>query len=204
MADLANIFDRAPITGPSEWPDLMIDLETMGVPPYAPIVAIGAAFFNIRRRAIGPTYHQAINLATAVRDGGVIDCGTVMWWLQQSEEARNAICYSAHDNRKVLAEFAEWIAMYCRHIDVRPWGNGSSFDLTILGGAYDRIGMKRPWRFNNERDFRTVRNIYPKVVYDPSEKTGTAHRADEDAIFQIEHLFKIKDVYGRDVSPQAA
>jgi hypothetical protein len=181
--------------------DLMIDLETMGVPPCAPVVSIGAAFFSISREEIGPTYHQAINLATAVRDGGVLDCGTIMWWLQQDQEARNAICHSAHDNQVVLREFAAWISQTCRHMDVRPWGNGSSFDLTILGGAYDRIGMKRPWKFNNERDFRTVRNMFPKVVYDVTEKSGQAHNARDDAIFQAQHLFKINRAYGRNVSP---
>jgi hypothetical protein len=188
----------------TDFHDLMIDLETMGVPPSAPIVSIGAAFFNIRHEKIGPTYHQAINLATAVRDGGVLDCGTIMWWLQQGDEARNAICFSAHDNRVVLREFSEWIAITCRHLDVIPWGNGSTFDLTILGSAYDRIGMKRPWRFHNERDFRTVRNLYPNVVYDVADKGGTAHNARDDAIFQAEHLFKIKRQYGRNVSPEAA
>ena len=38
-----------------------------------------------------------------------------------------------------------------------------------------------------------MRNIYPHVEYDPGEKGAGAHNALTDAIFQAEHLFKIKN-----------
>lgn len=34
---------------------------------------------------------------------------------------------------------------------------------------------------------------YPQVVYDPEQKGKDAHNALSDAIFQSEHLFKIKN-----------
>ena len=43
------------------------------------------------------------------------------------------------------------------------------------------------------RCFRTVQNQYPQVVYDPSEKGEGAHNALTDAVFQVNHLFKIKN-----------
>lgn len=173
--------------------DLMIDVECAGLPPTGALLSIGAVFFDIATRTKGRTFLRTVHLATSVRDGGTIDPSTFVWWLGQSEEARNGVRFGGQDVRKVLQDFADWIAETCRHEDVRPWGNSNAFDLTIVGGAYDRAGMKKPWYWTNERDFRTVRNLYPGVEYDPSKKGDGAHNALADAAFQVDHLFAIAD-----------
>ena len=173
--------------------DLMIDTETMGLPPTGALVSIGAVFFDLEARTLGPTFSRTINLATSVRDGGTFTPGTVMFWLGQSDEARKAIRFGGIDIRNALQDFTDFIAEHSRVEDVRPWGNSSGFDLTIVGGAYQRAGMKAPWHFSRERCFRTVRNMFPTIIYDPGEKGDGNHNALADAIFQVEHLFKIKD-----------
>lgn len=175
------------------WFDLMCDLETMGLPPDGAIVSIGACFFDMETCTIGPTFNRVINLATAVRDGGTMNPATIMWWLGQSDSARKAILYSTEDIRVVLTDFTAFIAEHSRVQDVRPWGNSNSFDLTLLNGAYMRAGMKTPWSPFRERDFRTVRNMYPSVEYNTDAKGDCAHNALEDAIFQAKHLFAIKN-----------
>ena len=173
--------------------DLMCDIETAGLPPSGALMSIGACFFDTHTETIGPTFQRTIHLATATRDGGVIDAGTFLFWLGQPEKARNAVRFGGQDIRVVLADFAAWIAETCPHKDVRPWANAPTFDLTILSGAYQRAGLTRPWHYLQERDFRTVRNMYPAVVYDPKEKGDDAHEALADAVFQAQHLFKIKN-----------
>ncbi|EIH4860939.1 3'-5' exoribonuclease, partial [Escherichia coli] len=49
---------------------LMIDLETMGKNPDAPIISIGAIFFDPQTGEMGPEFSKTIDLETA---GGVID-----------------------------------------------------------------------------------------------------------------------------------
>lgn len=71
---------------------LMIDLETMGTKPNAPVVAIGAVFFDPLSGELGPEYYTAVNLASAMEQGAVPDGDTIIWWLKQSPEARSAIC----------------------------------------------------------------------------------------------------------------
>lgn len=175
------------------WNDLMIDLETMGTSPTAAVLSIGACFFDTEKCQIGPTFLRTVNLATAVRDGGVIEPATVIWWLGQSQEARDGVRFSGIDIRTALQEFSDYVAENCRTQDVRPWGNSNSFDLTILRGAFERAGMKAPWYWSNERDFRTVRNMYPQIEYNPDDKGSGAHNALADSIFQAKHLFKIKN-----------
>jgi exodeoxyribonuclease VIII len=172
--------------------DLMIDLETLGLPPNGALVSIGACFFDLATEQIGPTFERTIHLATGVRDGGVIDPSTVIFWLGQPDKARDAIRFGGQDIGLVLLDFSDWIAEHCRHEDVRPWFNSPAFDGTIIGTAYDRIHLKRPWHFSRERDFRTVRAMYPSVEYDPSQKGDDAHTALADAKFQVQHLLKIK------------
>ena len=176
-----------------QWIDLMCDLETMGFPPDGAIVSVGACFFDLDRCVIGPTFKKNIHLATAVRDGGVIDPSIVMWWLRQGDEARMSILNDTYDVRQVLHEFSDWIAAHSSHKDVRIYGNGAAFDLTLLNSAYRRTGAATPWFFGKERCYRTIRNLYPQVEYKPDEKGTGAHNALTDAIFQAEHLFKIKN-----------
>ena len=173
--------------------DAMMDVECMGMPPTGALIGIGCCFFDLDTETIGPTFYRSINLATSVREGGTIDPATVMFWLTQSDAARNAVRYNTQDIRKVLGDFSDWIAETCRHEDVRMYGNSSGFDCTLVDGAYKRMGMKAPWHFSRERCFRTVRNLYPSVKYDPAEKGDNAHNALADAVFQAEHLFRIKN-----------
>lgn len=66
---------------------LMIDLETMGNKPTAPIVAIGAVFFDPTSSELGAEFYVAVNLASAMEQGAKPDGDTILWWLKQSAEA---------------------------------------------------------------------------------------------------------------------
>ncbi|EHW5201166.1 3'-5' exoribonuclease, partial [Escherichia coli] len=59
---------------------LMIDLKTMGKNPDAPIISIGAIFFDPQTGDMGPEFSKTIDLETA---GGVIDRDTIKRWLKQ-------------------------------------------------------------------------------------------------------------------------
>ncbi|EHK6294447.1 3'-5' exoribonuclease, partial [Escherichia coli] len=65
---------------------LMIDLKTMGKNPDAPIISIGAIFFDPQTGDMGPEFSKTIDLETA---GGVIDRDTIKRWLKQSREAQS-------------------------------------------------------------------------------------------------------------------
>lgn len=173
--------------------DLMVDIETMDNKPTAALLSIGAVFFDLHACTLGPTFNRTINLVSSVAHGGTMSAGTVLWWLRQSSEAQKAVAYNGEPLELVLGDFSDWIAQTCRHEDVRPWGNSARFDMGILGSAYDRLDVPRPWVHWNERCFRTVRNLYPQVEYNVEDKSGTAHNALDDAIFQANHMFKIKN-----------
>jgi len=70
---------------------IMIDLETMGTRPDAPIIAIGAVSFDVDTDWVWRTFYVNIDLQSAVSAGAKIDPSTVMWWMKQSDEARRLL-----------------------------------------------------------------------------------------------------------------
>jgi len=87
--------------------DVMLDLETMGNGPRAAIVAIGAVEFDPETGTVGERFYQAVDLATAVSMGGEMDASTVLWWMQQGDEARAAFAKGGAHLSKALHEFIE-------------------------------------------------------------------------------------------------
>ncbi|EIC2794149.1 3'-5' exoribonuclease, partial [Escherichia coli] len=132
---------------------LMIDLETMGKNPDAPIISIGAIFFDPQTGDMGPEFSKTIVLETA---GGVIDRDTIKWWLKQSREAQSAIMTDEIPLDDALLQLREFIDENSGEFFVQVWGNGANFDNTILRRSYERQGIPCPWRYYNDRDVRTI------------------------------------------------
>ncbi|HAH4441796.1 TPA: 3'-5' exoribonuclease, partial [Escherichia coli] len=127
---------------------LMIDLETMGKNPDAPIISIGAIFFDPQTGDMGPEFSKTIDLETA---GGVIDRDTIKWWLKQSREAQSAIMTDEIPLDDALLQLREFIDENSGEFFVQVWGNGANFDNTILRRSYERQGIPCPWRYYNDR-----------------------------------------------------
>ncbi|WP_250663324.1 3'-5' exonuclease, partial [Escherichia coli] len=70
---------------------LMVDLETMGNGPYAPVISIGAVFFDPNTGETGEEFSVNISLESSMRYRARPDASTILWWLEQSEEARKSL-----------------------------------------------------------------------------------------------------------------
>ena len=167
--------------------NVMIDLETMGNKPNAPIIAIGAVFVDMTTGELGKEFYSEVNLESSVAAGCEMDTSTVLWWLKQSDDARAK--FANNDNAphllSVLLEFAEFMGR-----GAQPWGNGAGFDLGILANSYRNLGMEPPWMFWSERDVRTIveldRNNHKKMPF-----TGIPHYALDDAKHQVKYVSAI-------------
>jgi len=173
--------------------DLSLDLETMGSEPGSAVVGIGACFFDTQTSAIGDSFYVAINLATAVRAGLKMDASTVMWWMGQSDAARNAIRFNTYDIGVALDMFSAFTSMRCQPNDMRVWARGPSFDCTVLGAAYRATGRDTPWRYWNERCHRTLTARNPSI--EEPTREGEHHNAMDDAIHQARWLIKIAEAH---------
>ncbi|NLS32562.1 exonuclease [Escherichia coli] len=170
---------------------LMIDLETMGKNPDAPIISIGAIFFDPQTGDMGPEFSKTIDLETA---GGVIDRDTIKWWLKQSREAQSAIMTDEIPLDDALLQLREFIDENSGEFFVQVWGNGANFDNTILRRSYERQGIPCPWRYYNDRDVRTIVELGKAIDFDartaiPFE--GERHNALDDARYQAKYVSAI-------------
>ncbi|MGS5575976.1 3'-5' exoribonuclease domain-containing protein [Escherichia coli] len=170
---------------------LMIDLETMGKNPDAPIISIGAIFFDPQTGDVGPEFSKTIDLETA---GGVIDRDTIKWWLKQSREAQSAIMTDEIPLDDALLQLREFIDENSGEFFVQVWGNGANFDNTILRRSYERQGIPCPWRYYNDRDVRTIVELGKAIDFDartaiPFE--GERHNALDDARYQAKYVSAI-------------
>jgi exodeoxyribonuclease VIII len=170
--------------------DVMIDLETMSTRPNAAIVAIGAVEFDIKSLSTGRAFYRVVDLDSSIRSGGEVDADTILWWLRQSEPARLALLQDTEHISTVLVAFSTWIRESGLESDaIRVWGNGSDFDNVILASAYRRWNITLPWKFFNNRCFRTFKSIHHDIK---TERVGTAHNALDDAMHQARHLLAIE------------
>ncbi|WP_044706034.1 exonuclease [Escherichia coli] len=173
------------------WHHLMIDLETMGKNPDAPINALAGKFFDPATGEMGPEFSKTIDLETA---GGVIDRDTIKWWLKQSREAQSAILTDEIPLDDALLQLREFIDENSGEFFVQVWGNGANFDNVILRRSYERQEIPCPWRYTNDRDVRTIIALGLVMDFDARSVItfeGERHNALHDARYQAKYVSAI-------------
>lgn len=161
----------------------MLDLETLGNKPSSVIVAIGAV--KLKDGVITDRFYKRVDAASCVQAGLRVDVDTVMWWLKQESAARLEITKPGEPLQVALMGFSEWLGC----TDAEVWGNGAAFDNVLLADAYDACAIPRPWKFWNDRCYRTMKSLFPQV---PMQRSGTHHNALHDAETQAVHLRAIR------------
>jgi len=161
---------------------IMLDLETMGNGSSAAIIAIGAVRFD-EEKTFDPM-GCVVDLQSSVEAGLVIDPSTVLWWMQQGEQARGQFNRKGVALAEALDLFSAWLGD-----EAQVWGNGVDFDNVILSNAYRQCQRQQPWPYWGNRCYRTLKNLYPQIKMEPRE--GTYHCATDDAENQARHLIRI-------------
>lgn len=176
---------------------LMVDLETMGSGPDAPIVSIGAVYFDPSTGNTGAEFYQVVSLESSMSFGMKPDASTIQWWLKQSSEARSAIlvdeALGLRETLELLADFIAENAANGSHT-VQLWGNGCSFDNVILRRAYALTETPFSVPFWNDRDVRTMVELGKSVGINPRYDIpfeGDMHNALSDARHQVKYVSAI-------------
>lgn len=161
---------------------LMVDLETMDTAPSAAIVGLGACIFDPRSDTIADSYGCTISLEDNIKNKRTMSAGTVLWWLQQSQAARDALVTDPVSLRNALIGLRNLCE---KHQPTRFWANDPDFDYVILGNAYESLDFIVPWKFWATRSVRTIKELaHPNGDFPDFIGEGTAHNAMDDAIKQ--------------------
>lgn len=161
---------------------VMLDLETFGTKPGSAIVSIGAVKFNDNE--ILDSFYERVDINSCITWGMTVDMSTILWWMGQPDEPRKEIIQAGKPIGEVLFLFSRFV----NDENAEIWGNGSNFDNVLLSEAYRLNRITRPWGYQGDRCYRTLKNLYKDIKVD---REGTLHNALEDAKYQAKHLMKI-------------
>lgn len=186
---------------------ISIDLETLKARYDAAILSIGAAVIDLDTGTLGETFYREITLDSAMKAGGV-SADTLSWWLNQSEKARRVFA-SGPKKKLLVVALDELRTFVLRYPKATIWGNGASFDISILEYAYDHgtVGMSEPWSYWSIRDMRTIVDV-ANIDKKDYPSTGTHHNALDDAVFQAQVISaawrKVRGALGLLPEPKAS
>lgn len=169
---------------------IIVDLETLSTRPNSCIVSIGAVAFTIKD-GITEEFFINVDAASSKKFGLHIDPDTIDWWKKQSPEAIKSWQTNPVSLDTALNSFCTFYGPKSCPI----WGNGSSFDITIMESALYAIGWgddkgkgnHLPWKFWDIYDLRTLTNLFGVKV----AKTQTNHNALHDALAEANTLLGI-------------
>ena len=166
----------------------MVDMETLGQIPLAAVFSIGGVFFHPSKRQLYSEFYMLINPQSCIDLGMISQQDTLDWWEKQSPEARKELDRSFSEGQDIkfaIGEYFKYLKDGSRNFggvnEIRMMSNGADFDLPILTVAAHLTGQTLPWKFWNNRCFRTLKNM--KKVPEP-KRDGVFHNALDDAIHQ--------------------
>lgn len=171
--------------------DVSLDLETLGTKPGSVITQIGACAFNADEpwwdsdTLLTQTYMSQqifIDPNDCAKFGMQVEWDTIKWWMEQSEEARKALCTAVGvvGLFDALQDLTSFIRLHCRD-DFRVWGYGANFDVVLLEDAFKRINRQPPWGY---RQVMCGRTLVRQVEGYPRPAPRVAHIAEADAVAQ--------------------
>ena len=169
---------------------VVVDIETLGTIPGAPIVQIAAVAF-----ALGASedewelFEVKVDVRSLIYKDG-ISFDTLAWWVAQPKGTIDEVFGEAErlDIASALNSFHKWLGFTNTKT---LWGNGAAFDNELLKAALlQYCGIREPWNFRIDHCFRTVKNLYKKQVHEP-HFIGTKHNALDDARHQARWLSQI-------------
>jgi len=175
--------------------DVMCDVETLGNEQKAVVTTIALVQFDLATGNVGKKLHIDIDPQSCLDIGFNVTWDTIKWWMTQ-KDALDKVMLIPEGSRIHIGEAMQKVTDFMEDIgykDVRPWGNGACFDLSILSAYYSHYKSREPWQFWNERDVRTLVQIHPKG--DKIKKAlpfeGTAHNPIDDCLHQIKYCSMI-------------
>jgi len=171
----------------------------MGLKDNSAIVSIGIVEFD--ETTIGRQFYVNVDLQSCLDVGLVTDQSTIDWWNQQSEEAQSAWKKDPVSLTEGLTQLNRFFELGTGGLaSMRLWGNGAGFDNVLLKNAYKAVGADEPWKYYNNRCYRTMAAVFGLDPEEQPARVGTYHNALDDAITQTLRLQAICKKYGISLS----
>lgn len=166
---------------------LMIDIETSGQNPGCRVMTLGAYGFNTSGKPC--EFYRRFDSVKLHEAGFTDDVATMEWWTKKPKETFTETFGGNDDPKEGIADFKHFcyenFDMANNH-GFKVWCCGLDFDFPILKEFFRRYGYYFPWKFWDQRDYRTLRNEFPEIRL--RENNQDAHISIEDARSQMNGL----------------
>lgn len=178
--------------------NIMLSLETLATSPDAAISAIGAVKFDLDR-GVYERFYVNVDVQSCVGYCMHIDVKTLRYWINLPDNAMTRI-FGENSTiiTQALIEFSEFVGPEGSLI----WANGAEFHNTILGEAYLRCNIEKPWQFYHNRCARTIRESFLQSTTAPWAVAGniSLKNAENQALYllglskkyNLDRLFGVK------------
>ena len=175
------------------YPDIMVDLETLGTDTDCQVLSIGAVKFRLDTvdditTIMEPrrSFYARLDEVDQGKRGRSADASTVKWWGEQSAEARAVFDEPREGTSRALKRFLKW-AKGCKRI----WGNGNMFDNAIVRSLCRDYDLEYPVPYWSDLDVRTLTRVWNLLTNmgskgkRPQINLGEEHNALDDARRQV-------------------
>ena len=135
--------------------ELMFDLETLDTTPDAVVLSVGAVVFHQGGDAcIIDRLYRVLDIQAQIDAGRTISQSTLLWWMEQSEVARDAAFI---DDRAPPALVSLALNHFSEKYGIsRFWAGPSTFDFPIWDSLAQDCHFRAPWTYRQTRDLRTI------------------------------------------------
>ena len=167
----------------------IIDLETGGLKNGSAIFSIGAVVVDLNdpEGEVKDFFYEVIDMDSACKHG-LLDLDTMLWWSSQSEAAKAAVFNKENPAQVDLYDAMERLkSWYITSEAETVWGNGATFDVSMLEHYFLKFEIPIPWHFTRVRDIRTLVHLVGKDIRDDTEFNGIEHHALHDAAYEAKY-----------------
>jgi len=171
----------------------MIDIETLGNDHSTTVVSVGVVCFN--NTGIISKKLFVLDFIEQLKRGRSVTGSTLQWWMGQGDSARAVFKDDPKKPKLSIEAFLTGLDSFLdeslkkvgeKRDELKPWGNGANFDITIIEDFYRSYHPKHefgiPWKFWNVWCFRTFNHL--TKAKDKFKREGIHHDALDDAEYQ--------------------
>jgi len=166
-----------------------IDVEAFRLkkPWKAPLCNVAAVIFDSEAKVLASNdyYIDPNNFPTWSR----VEDSTITWWKGQAKY-QELIDRMEHWGDTPLSVMKQ-LKFYLNSEEVEAfWFAGPQYDQIMLEAYFDSFGIKYPWKYNQCRDFRTIRKQHQGIM-DNIPPNANAHLALDDCLYDVGRLADI-------------